>query len=153
MTDPLASLNLILERASAERDNALAALRQAEAARAAAEQQAAQLDDYRAQYRQRWNERFRAGEHALLVQYHQDFGRRLDQAITLQHDAIAKAQARVRSAREEVVMHEQRVASVRKLIERRTLEIGRVAARREQRQTDEAAQRSYRERDLSPPIA
>lgn len=144
MTDPLASLNLLLERASADRDAALAALRQAEAAHAAAQHQAAQLGDYRSQYRGRWSERFRSGESMQLVHCHRGFGQRLDQAIGMQHTQTEKAAARVQAARERLVAQEQRVASVRKLIERRTLEAQRVADRREQRATDEAAQRARR---------
>lgn len=147
MSDPLSSLHLLLKRASAERDAAIGELRQTEIALAAAQGQATQLGDHREQYRDRWGRRFRAGESAVLVRCHQDFTRRLDQAISLQQEQLLHAEARVHAAREQVVAREQRVAAVRKLIERRTQELERVAARREQRATDEAAQRSRRTHD------
>lgn len=147
MTDTLAGLQILLTRASAERDAAIAALRQTELTLAAGERQATQLDDHRDQYRERWGERLRRGESAVLVQCHQDFSRRLDQAIALQDEQLQHAQARVRAAREQVTIREQRVAAVRKLIERRQAEIERIAARREQRVTDEAAQRARRTHD------
>jgi len=144
MNDPLASLNLLLQHASAERDAALRALRGSEAAFSAALQQAEQLGQYRDQYRTRWGERFRTGGSATLVQCHQGFGQRLDQAIGLQQGQLQQVQARLAAARALVIEREQRVASVRKLIERRALEARRVADRREQRTTDEAAQRARR---------
>lgn len=152
MRDPLASLKLLHEHASAERDAALLALRQAEAALAAAAQQTAQLGSWREQFDARWGQRFRdRGASATLVQVQQGFGARLDQAITMQHTQQRQAQERLDAARTVLVEREQRVASVSKLIERRTREAQRLGARREQRLTDEAAQRARRI-DPHPPL-
>ena len=143
MHDPLANLNLLLERAGTERDAALLALRQAEASLAAATQQAIQLGTYREQFRERWGARFRAGgAAATLVQVHQGFGQRLDQAIGMQQSQLVQARSRLDTARAAVIERERRVALVRKLIERRTQDAQRAADRREQRATDEAAQRA-----------
>jgi flagellar protein FliJ len=142
MSDPLASLNLLLQRASAERDNALVALRGAESALQSVRHQADQLGQYRDEYRARWGERFREGGSAALVQCHHGFTQRLDQAIALQQGQLQQAQSRLDAARMQVLEREQRVAAVRKLIERRELDARRKADRREQRSTDEAAQRA-----------
>ncbi|WP_395699100.1 flagellar export protein FliJ [Aquabacterium sp.] len=136
-----ATLNTLLEQAEAERDAQAAVLRQCEAAAAQARQQIEQLNAYRAQYQQRWTSQFRQAGAIELVQCYQGFSQRLDQAITMQNQVTTQAEARVQQARAALVAHEQRVAAVRKLIERRRAEQQRLADRREQRSTDEAAQR------------
>ena len=136
------SLSTLLEHAEAERDAALAALRNTEAAAAAAQGQLDQLQEYRTQYQQRWSTQFRQAGSIELMQCYQGFGQRLDQAITQQSQIVAQAEQRAQQARAVVLEREQRVAAVRKLIERRQQEQNRVAERRDQRATDEAAQRS-----------
>ncbi|WP_284617095.1 flagellar export protein FliJ [Aquabacterium humicola] len=136
------SLHTLLEHAEAERDAALTALRNAEAAAASAQAQAEQLNTYRTQYQQRWSMQFRQTGTIELLQCYQGFGQRLDQAITQQGHVAAQAQNRVAQARALLLEREQRVAAVKKLIERREQEQRRVADRREQRSTDEAASRA-----------
>ncbi|NRF68502.1 flagellar export protein FliJ [Aquincola sp. S2] len=138
MTTPLSTL---LEHAEAERDAAITVLRNAEAAAAHAQAQAEQLQTYRSQYQQRWSTQFRQAGSIELLQCYQGFGQRLDQAITQQSHTAAQAQNRVAQARAVLLEREQRVAAVRKLIERRGQEQRRVDDRREQRSTDEAASR------------
>lgn len=136
------ALNILLERAEAERDDALAKLqelqRQAEAARAQAEQ----LGQYRSDYQQRWTQQFARQTTIDIVGHYQNFGQRLDQAITQQGAVSQFAQQRVERAREALRDLELRVASVRKLIERRQVEMCRSAQRREQKATDEQAARA-----------
>ena len=136
------SLSTLLEHAEAERDAALAALRNTEAAAAAAQGQLDQLQEYRTQYQQRWSTQFRQAGSIELMQCYQGFAQRLDQAITQQSQIVAQAEQRAQQARAVVLEREQRVAAVRKLIERRQQEQNRVAERRDQRATDEAAQRT-----------
>lgn len=137
----ITTLTTLLGHAEAERDAALSALRQAEAAAAQARGQAEQLQNYRAQYQQRWSAQFRQSGAIEVVQCYQGFSQRLEQAIGQQGQVAGQAEARVEQARALLVEREQRVAAVRKLIERRTQEQRRMAERREQRSTDEAAQR------------
>jgi flagellar protein FliJ len=136
------SLSTLLEHAEAERDAALATLRSIEAAAASAQGQLDQLQEYRTQYQQRWTAQFRQAGSIELMQCYQGFAQRLDQAINQQGQIAAQAQQRVQQARAVVLEREQRVAAVRKLIERRQQEQHRVAERRDQRATDEAALRS-----------
>lgn len=142
MRDPAASLNLLLERASAERDASLVALRRAESALGDASRRCDQLGQYRGEFQARWSERFRRGDTATLAQCRHEFGQRLDQAIAMQHTQVRQAQSKVDAARALMIEREQRVASVRKLLERRARDAKRTADRREQRTNDEAAQRS-----------
>lgn len=135
-------LRTLLQRAEAERDTALAALRQVEALVQQAEQQARQLHEYRQDYDQRWTERFRESGTTELLHCHRGFGQRLDHAIGHQQVNSHHLGNRLRLAREGLLAREQRVAAVRKLIERRQAELLQIAARRDQRTTDEAAQRA-----------
>lgn len=136
------SLTTLLEHAEAERDAALTVLRNTEAAAAAAQGQLDQLQEYRTQYQQRWSAQFRTAGSIELLQCYQGFAQRLEQAIGQQGQVVAQAEQRAQQARAVVLEREQRVAAVRKLMERRQQEQNRVAERRDQRATDEAAQRS-----------
>lgn len=142
MMDSLRTLATVLEHAERERDDAMARLRQAETALRNAQTQAEQLRQYRGEYQQRWNERFRQPGTIELLHCVQGFGQRLDQAVTMQSHSASQAESRLAQARELLLAREQRVAAVRKLIERRQGELRRVAERRDQRQTDEAAARA-----------
>lgn len=151
--DSLATLAAVLQHAQTERDQALAALRQAEAAAKAAHQQHEQLHSYRGEYRERWTQRFRQQGTVELLHCYQGFAGRLDQAITLQNQSADQADVRLQKARELLLAKEQRMAAVGKLIERRRTELQRINERREQRQTDETASRlghARREASLHP---
>jgi flagellar FliJ protein len=138
----IAMLQTLLQRAEADRDTALGVLRQAEALVQQAEAQARQLNDYRSEYDLRWTDRFRQSGTPELLHCRRGFGQRLDQAIAHQHTNTHQLGNRVQQAREVLLAREQRVAAVRKLIERRRAELLKIAARRDQRHTDEAAQRA-----------
>ena len=136
-------LQALLQRAEGERDNAQTALRQAAALEAQAQAQARHLQDYRGEYDQRWVARFQQSGTPELLNCHRDFGQRLDQAIAVQSSNADQLGNRVQRARDQLLAREQRVAAVRKLIERRSAELAKIATRRDQRNTDEAAQRCY----------
>lgn len=139
--DSLATLATVLQHAQNERDQALLALRKAEATAQAARQQGEQLHHYRGEYRERWSARFRESGPVELLHCYRGFAGRLDQAITMQTQTTAQAEQRLLKARDVLLAKEQRVAAVTKLIERRQAELLRAAERREQRQTDETASR------------
>jgi flagellar FliJ protein len=138
----LQSLRTLLEHAEGERDAAQAMLRDAEESARRAEAQAGQLDDYRGQYRERWMAQFRQSASSTLLQCHHGFAQRLDQAIDQQRQQCTQVDQRVARARQQLQAREQRVAAVRKLIERRLQALQQQADRREQKHTDEAAQRA-----------
>jgi flagellar FliJ protein len=141
-TAGLESLLALLAHAGSERDAARAALRLAEEAAARHRTQAEQLQAYRGEYRQRWTERFAQAGTPALLHCHHGFGQRLDQAIDQQGRQVDHGARQVAQALALLQRREQRLAAVRKLVERRLAEQGRSAARREQKQTDEAAQRA-----------
>lgn len=156
MHDSLPSLQLLLERAEAERDAVQARLRRAAETLRRHTVQAGQLLAYRAEYRGRAPATGERAAGIALVRCHLDFMQRLDQAIAQQQGQLDQAARDAAMLREVLVAQEIRVAAVRKLIERRTLEAHRHAARTEQRRSDEVAQRAVwalraSDRSFSPP--
>ncbi|MES2719107.1 MAG: flagellar export protein FliJ [Pseudomonadota bacterium] len=149
----IALLQALLERAEGERDTAAQALRQAEALVAQAAQQAQALHSYRGEYDQRWTARFQQAGTPQLLHCHRGFGQRLDQAIAHQQMNTQHLGNRVQQARSQLLAREQRVAAVRKLIGRRQAELLALANRRDQRSTDEAAQRAASAQRGQHPLA
>lgn len=146
----VALLQAVLDKALADRDIAAAELRAAERLVLAAQTQASSLQTYRVDYDQRWVSRFRASGGPELLHCHRSFGQRLDQAIALQTSNAQQLGNRLHLARQTALAREQRVAAVRKLMERRQIELQKLNASRDQRNTDEAAQRAHSQR-LSQP--
>jgi flagellar FliJ protein len=146
------TLRTLLQREESERDAAIAVLDTAQRQAQAAQLQAEQLLSYRAEYEQRWSRQFaQQGAIEILRCYH-GFTQRLAQAIAQQQRVTEHAQAALERARRELQACELRVASVRKLIERRVAEEQRAAARRDQKQTDEAAARAGANAALRAPM-
>ncbi|MBA4175215.1 MAG: flagellar export protein FliJ [Leptothrix sp. (in: Bacteria)] len=138
------ALNTLLEHAERQRDETLIALLQTEALLRSLAMQAEQLLAYRDEYRQR-NPALggrSAGIEALRC--HQDFVQRLDQAMQQQAGQVQGAEARCAVLRGELMAQELRVASVRKLMDRRGQQARVHADRMEQRRSDDAAQNQYR---------
>jgi len=138
----LQPLMALLTQTESERDAALGAHQRAQAAHQAALAQASQLVDYRREYEQRWGERFSSAGHIELVQSYHGFMTRLTQAVEHQQRVATHASGQLDRAGAALVEAEMRVASVRKLIERRVQEVQRLSERREQRQLDELAARA-----------
>ena len=136
------TLSILLERAEAERDEALKALQEAQLRAAQAREQAGSLTQYRVDYQQRWSQQFARQGTMDIVGCYQNFGGKLDQAIDSQSHVANHAEVRVERARAVLVEKEMRAAAIAKLIERRQLESGRAAQRQEQKQTDEQAARA-----------
>ena len=141
MTD-LQPLTLLLSQHERQRDAAFAEHRRAVLASEAAAAQAAQLLTYRREYEQRWGDQFRREGQIELVRCYQSFTERLTQAVEQQTLMADLATKRVEAALIALRESELRCASVRKLIERRTLEHRLSAERRDQKQTDEQATRA-----------
>jgi flagellar FliJ protein len=135
------TLQTLLEQAEAQRNIALSAFNQARARRDDARRQAAELEDYRRDYNSRWSGQFRRGAALEVVRSYHQFAGRLEQAIAQQAHALTICEQALTRANDVLAAHELRVASVRKLIERRHDEQLRVDERREQRAADEIAQR------------
>jgi flagellar protein FliJ len=136
------ALDTLLERAVAERDQAVLALARAEAALQRQQAQLAQLAEYRNEYHQRWAGQFSRHGAIEIVHCYQSFQQRLDEALAHQQRQVQAAEAGVQRARDALLAREMRAASVRKLLERRAAEQRLAHDRREQRQTDERAQQA-----------
>ena len=149
----IALLQTLLQRAESERDTAALALRQAEDLVNQAQQQGQALHSYRGEYDQRWTAHFRTAGTPELLHCHRGFGQRLDQAIAHHQVNTQHLGNRVQQARSVLLAREQRVAAVRKLIERRQAELQAIANRRDQRNTDEAAQRAASAQRGQHPLA
>lgn len=149
----IALLQTLLQRAESERDTSAQALRQAEALVSQADEQGRALNTYRGEYDQRWTARFQESGTPELLHCHRGFGQRLDQAIAHQQLNTQHLGNRVQQARNLLLAREQRVAAVRKLIARRQTELQAIASRRDQRTTDEAAQRAASAQRGQHPLA
>ncbi len=143
---PLFALLALAER---ERDQSLAAHQRAARAAEQASAQAQQLLGYRSDYEQRWTTQFRTEGSMPVVHCYQGFMSRLGQAVAHQDTVIERAHQHLAAAEQVLRQHELRVASVRKLIERRSLEQQRLAQRRDQKATDEFAARATWQRDAA----
>jgi flagellar protein FliJ len=140
------TLLALLEQAQAQRNIALAAFNQARARHDEARAQASDLDAYRHDYGARWQQQFQRGvARDVLRSYHQ-FAGRLEMAIAQQSHAVTVCQQAMARANDMLAAHELRVASVRKLIERRRQEMRQGIEQREQRAADDMACRMNKQR-------
>lgn len=142
MTPELQPLMALLAQAERERDEAQVQHQRARAAVDSAQQQAEQLLAYRRDYEQRWGRRFGSEGHIELVHCYHGFVNRLSQAVEHQARVTEHATKQHEHAQQALQQQELRVASVRKLIERRVQEMQRRGTRTEQRQSDEFASRA-----------
>ncbi len=138
------TLQIILEQAERERDAALVAVQQAQARLQAAQAQASDLAQYQGEYQARWQTQFRAGSGIETVHAYQGFGNRLTDAIDKQGQLTGVLEARLHAARAALAERETRVASMRKLIERRVHEAQLRVNKLEQKASDEFGQRMGR---------
>jgi flagellar FliJ protein len=137
----LEPLQLLMQREQQHCDQAKAALRAADQTAERAQRQHEQLVVYRGEYEARWSGQFAQGSSMDILQCYRSFMQRLDQAVSLQTRQAELADMHLVQARHELMESERRLASVRKLIERRAAEIAHAGRQREQKQTDEQAQR------------
>ncbi len=137
------TLNLLMEREQRQCDQAQAALQRADAAARQAHEQRVQLVGYRNDYEARWSAQFHRGGAMDILLCYRNFMQRLDQAVAIQTHQAEQADRHLAQARQRLLECERRVASVRKLIERRAAELAHAGRQREQKQVDEQAQRMH----------
>ena len=142
MTSMHPLLNL-LAHTERERNAAMAEAKRFEMEHRNARRQAEQLQAYRRDYEQRWSSQFGCGGGIDIVHCYQGFIARLGQAIEAQEQMTLAAAQRLERAQEAWQAQEMRVASVRKLIERRVRELRSADDRHEQKQLDEFAARAH----------
>jgi len=139
--NPMQPLISLLAQTESERDQAWAEAQRATQAHQSAAAQVDQLLVYRREYEQRWATQFKTEGRIELVHCYRGFMDRLTQAVEQQQRVCAYAATQVDRAKANLAEHEMRVASVRKLIERRSQELRLSADRQEQKQTDEFGSR------------
>lgn len=142
--ESLETLDLLLDRARKERDRLAGEMRRAEEVALRARRQGEQLASYRGEYLQRWGRQFGRGGAIEIVHCYQSFMDRLDEALEQQQQQVDATERSLAGLRQQLMQAELRMASVKKLIERRLAEQQRVQDRRDQRQTDETAQHVLR---------
>jgi len=133
------TLHVVIAHAERQRDEALAAMLQADEAVRRLRNQADQLEAYRSEYRARGPASTGQATGIDALRRHADFMQRLEQALSQQTLSLESAGLTAARLRTELVAQELRVASARKLLERRSAEQQRAQLRLEQRRTDEAA--------------
>ncbi len=141
-----AALHTLLEHAERERDEVLSATLRADEHLRRLQGQEAQLRDYREDYRLRHPALGGRSISIELLRCHEGFMQRLDQALQQQQAQVQHAVHRGAQLRADLVAQETRVASVRKLLERRGAQALSVAARLDQRRSDETAMHQHRRR-------
>ena len=137
----LESLQLLMQRERQLSDEAQSALRRADDAARRARDQHRQLLAYRGEYEARWSAQFHRGGTMDILRCYRSFMQRLDQAVAMQARQAELAERQHAQARQTLLECERRLASLRKLAERRSAELAQAGRRREQKHSDEQAQR------------
>ena len=142
----LSALIVAVEIASRKRDEARHVLQETLAVQQAAQAQLHQLQDYARETEQRWGMQADTRVQPEVMYHHYQFMDRLGHAAGLQTSVVGDQEARVENARRGLMEAEQRLASLRKVVEQRRRELEQAKARMEQKQTDERAAMQYSRR-------
>ena len=140
-THGAASLHMLMQREQQHCDQAQTALQRADDAARRAREQCEQLLSYRGEYEARWSAQFHQGGTMDILMCYRSFMQRLDQAMAMQQRQAEMAERHRTQAQQRLLDCERRLASVRKLMERRMAELAQRVRQREQKHTDEQAQR------------
>ena len=138
MTKPNA-LSVAVEMATRQRDEARRVLQHAQGAQRAAQDQLQVLQGYAQETESRWGMRAQATVAPEVMFHHYHFMGRLDHAAGLQSGVVDDHAQRVALAQQQLRDAEVRLASLRKLLEKRQMEALQAQARRDQKMTDERA--------------
>ncbi len=147
----LNALTVAVEVASRKRDEALRLLQEAQGAQHAAQDQLNQLQGYARETEGRWGMRADAAVQPEVMFHHYQFMDRLGHAVGLQTGVVSDHASRVQDAARTLLEAELRLASLRKVVEKRQHDHERQQMRREQKQTDERASIQVRNAINGPP--
>jgi flagellar FliJ protein len=143
MTKPNA-LSVAVEMATRQRDEARRMLQHAQGAQRAAQDQLQVLRGYAQETEGRWGMRAQATVAPEVMFHHYHFMGKLDHAAGLQSGVVDDQAQRVALAQQQLREAEVRLASLRKLLEKRQMEALQAQARRDQKMTDERAALRHR---------
>ncbi|GAB2747785.1 hypothetical protein GCM10027019_28550 [Melaminivora jejuensis] len=135
----LQSFIVAIQLAERRRDAARQTVSNLQNARAAAQGQLDQLQGYAQETQGRWGASEGRVMQPVVLQHHHQFMGRLEHAIGLQGQVVRTQDQRVAGARQTLLQAELRLASLRKVLERRQAELALAQQRREQKATDERA--------------
>ena len=130
--------------ASRKRDDARKVLQDTLAAEQAARAQLNQLEDYARETESRWGMKADTAMQPEVMYHHYQFMDRLGHAAGVQTTVVGDHAARVEKARRTLLDAELRLASLRKVMDKRKADLDLVQMRRDQKQTDERAALQYR---------
>ena len=147
----LNALTVAVEVASRKRDEARRLLQEAQGAQHAAQDQLNQLQGYARETEGRWGMRADAAVQPEVMVHHYQFMDRLGHAVGLQTGVVSDHASRVQDAARTLLEAELRLASLRKVVEKRQHDHERQQMRREQKQTDERASIQVRNAINGPP--
>ena len=148
----LKTLLLAVDLAARNRDAAVQGLAQAEQAVVAAHEQMAQLEGYAKETETRWTVRGQISTTPELMRHHYQFMDRLNHAMGLQQGVMRDRAARVEDARAILLQAELRLASLKKVCEKKRIAMAREQDRREQREVDELAATQHRNFSNNPTV-
>ena len=140
----LNALSVAVEVASRKRDDARKVLQDTLAAEQAARAQLNQLEDYARETESRWGMKADTAMQPEVMYHHYQFMDRLGHAAGVQTTVVGDHAARVEKARRTLLDAELRLASLRKVMDKRKADLDLVQMRRDQKQTDERAALQYR---------
>ena len=139
MMSKFKSLQLAVDLAAANRDQALADLKKQRQAHAFAQDQMNQLQQYAVETEQRWTRSAQNSTTPELMHHHYQFMGRLQQAVTLQQGVLDGSSRKVDAAQQRVLQAEFRLASLKQVLAKRQADLAKVQQRADQRQMDEFA--------------
>jgi len=140
----LNALAVAVEAASRKRDEVRRALQDTQAAQQAAQAQLEQLEGYARETEARWGVKADTAMKPEVMYHHYQFMHRLGHAAGIQTGVVGDHAHRVEAARQALLQAELRLASLRKVVDKRRQELELAQMRREQKQTDERAALQYR---------
>ncbi|WP_027997019.1 flagellar export protein FliJ [Simplicispira psychrophila] len=146
----LSALSVAVELAERKRDEARRLLQDARRAQQAAHDQMAQLQGYAQETQNRWGMRANANVQPEVMYHHYQFMDRLHHAMGLQTTVVASHDERIGAAQQGLLAMEVRLASLKKLTDKRRKEFELLQSRRDQKQTDERAALQYRSASSGP---
>ena len=139
----LHALTVAVEAASRKRDEARRVLQDTLAAQLGARSQLDQIEGYARETDARWGVREDTPMQPEVMYHHRQFMARLGHAASLQATVVGDHASRVDAARRALLDAELRLASLRKVVDKRRHEQETAQMRRDQKQTDERAALRY----------
>ncbi len=130
---------LAIEHAEIRRDEMLKAAARVERSLVFARDQLGQLESYAGDTDRRWLASSARQLTSELVRHQYQFMDRLQNAITLQTDVIAKINGQLQQAKDHVMQAEVRLAGLKQILHNRQAALVQRQRRRDQRKTDEFA--------------